>query len=226
MNSIKFEMKYISVYDGSWEGLARLSRKGKLLVSAAILIVLVLLLTEFWIIPQIFPESPSAVSPTIGAIQPTAGYYLPFRGNVSKIFVVSVNVSSGVYPFDPRASMGSINGKPAGKIVVTKGEPCVVINVTLRNDYSAQNPPPNQLIYDPKYPAQAYIFMTAKIFNGNNEINSTDLMHLDLPPDAWSETWLNGGGTGTISIYLAITSHREITGFQLNTIWIGGVPLA
>jgi hypothetical protein len=122
--------------------------------------------------------------------------------------------------------MGTINGNTAGKIVVTKGEPCVVINVTLRNDYSAQNPPPYQLNPDPKYPAQAYVFMTAKIFNGNDEINSTDLMHLDLPPDAWSETSLNGGETGTISIYLAVTSHEEITGFQLIAMWIGGIPLA
>ena len=42
----------------------------------------------------------NVVKPSIGPIQPAAGYYLPFEGNTSKIFVVSVNISAGSYPDD------------------------------------------------------------------------------------------------------------------------------
>ncbi len=199
---------------------------------AALIVIMVFCGFFFSYIAVVISASSRVVKPSIAPIQPTTGYYLTFRGNTSKIFVVSANVSSGSYPFDTRTSMGIINGKPAGKIAVIKGEPCIVINVTLRNDYSVQNLPPNQitLYYSngtvaPKS-AQVYAFMTAEIFSGTKEINSTDLVHLDLPPDAWSETWMNGGDEGTISIYLAVTSHEEITGFQLDAIWIGELPLA
>ena len=206
-------------------------KRRNLVALSAVLIVLVVL-TAFWVLPQILPASSMAVKPSIGSIQPATGYYLTFRGNASKVFVVSVNISAGFYPFDTRTSMGIINGKPSGSIAVTHGEPCVVINVTLRNDYSIQNLPPNQVTryYNngtvaPKS-AQAYVSMTAELFSGNKEIDSNDLTHLDLPPDAWSETWLNVGDEGTLSIYLAVTSHEKITGFQLETMWIGGIPLA
>jgi len=199
---------------------------------AALIVIIIFCGFLFSYIAVAISASSRVAKPSIGPIQPTTGYYLTFRGNNSKIFVVSANVSSGFYPFDTRTSMGIINGKPSGSIAVTHGEPCVVINVTLRNDYSIQNLPPNQVTryYNngtvaPKS-AQAYVSMTAELFSGNKEIDSIDLTHLDLPPDAWSETWMNGGDESTISIYLAVTNHEEITGFQLDTIWIGELPLA
>jgi len=105
-----------------------------------------------------------------------------------------------------------------------KGEPCVIINVTVPNDYSAQNPNP-QFPNSPN-PAWAWVFLTAKIFSGNHEINATDLTQVGQPPDSWSYASLNGAETATVSIYLATTSKSEITSFQIVPVWIGGIPLA
>ncbi|HMK95112.1 MAG TPA: hypothetical protein VK536_06885 [Candidatus Limnocylindrales bacterium] len=182
--------------------------------------VLVLLVSEFLVIPQFFHKAPLAVTPVIGPIQPASGYYLVFRGNISRIFVVSTSISSSFYPYSTRSAIGQQGGPP----VVEKGEPCVIINVTVRNDYSAQNPTP-QFPNSPN-PAWAWVYLTAKIFSGNDEVNSTDLTNVGQPPDSLSYASLNGGGTATISIYLATTSKREITSFQIVPVWIGGIPLA
>jgi len=102
--------------------------------------------------------------------------------------------------------------------VVEKGEPCVVINVTIRNDYSVEYPPPAQ---EPGSPTVASVFFTAEIFNGSNEINATDMTHVGLFPNSWSFVSLNCGETKTLSIYLATASKGEITRFEIFTIYIG-----
>jgi hypothetical protein len=199
--------------------LKRFSTKEKFIILAVILAVSVLLVSEFWVIPQIFHKSSHVVTPVIGPIQSAAGYYLPYRGNISRIFVVSTNISSGSYP-NPTRNAAS---EPGGPPVVEKGEPCVVINVTVRNDYSAQYPPPAQFPNSPT-PAFAWVFLTAKILHGNSEINATDLTQVGLFPNSWSFASLNSGKTATISIYLATTSRQEITGFQIVPVYIGGFP--
>jgi len=201
--------------------LKRFSTKEKFVILAVILAAAVLLVSEFWVIPQIAHKSPRVVTPVIGPIQPAAGYYLPYRGNISRIFVVSTTISSGFYPYPTRSALGQTGGPP----VVKEGEPCVIINVTVRNDYSAQYPLPAQFPNSPT-PAWAWVYLTAKIFNGNNEINATDLTNVGQPPDSLSFASLNGGETKTISIYLATTSKSEITSFQTVPAWIGGIPLA
>ena len=201
-------------------GLKRFGRKEKLIILAVVLAAAVLLVSEFWVIPQISSKSPHVVTPAIALFPPLAGYYLAYRGNISRIFVVSTSISSGFYPYPTRSAIGQTGGPP----VVEKGEPCVIINVTVRDDYSAQNPTP-QFPNSPT-PAWAWVFLTAKIFSGNNEINATDLTNVGQPPDSWSYASLNGGETETISIYLATTSKSEITSFQIVPVWIGGIPLA
>jgi hypothetical protein len=201
------------------ESLKRFSLKRKLAILAVVVAVLAILLSEFWIIPQITrPSSPQVAKPVIGQIQPVAGYYLPYRGDISRIFVVSANVSSGFYPYPTRSAVGPTPGPP----VVEKGEPCVVINVTLRNDYSAQYPLPNPY---PGLSGFAYVFLTAEIFNGSNEINATDLTNVGLFPNSWSFVSLNSGETKILSIYLATVSKSEITSFEIVPVYIGGIPL-
>jgi hypothetical protein len=199
--------------------LNRFSAKQKFIILAVILAVSAILLSEFWVIPQIFHKSPQVVTPVIGLFPPGAGYYLSYRGNISRIFVVSTSISSGSYPYPTRSAIGQTGGPP----VVEKGEPCVIINVTVRNDYSTKYPPSPQY---PGLPTLAYVFLTAKIFSGNNEINATDLTRVGMPPDSLSYASLKGGETATISIYLATTSKSEITSFQIVPAWIGGIPLA
>jgi hypothetical protein len=152
-------------------------------------------------------------TPVIKPIQSVAGYYLPFWGNISKIFVVSTNASYGFYPYATRTSLGG------GLPVVTKGEPCVIINITIRNDYSTQYSPPNP---NPHDPTQVFVILTATLFNGANQINSTDLLRVGMFPNAGASTYLNSGENATLSLYLA-TNQRDITSFHIVPISIGGV---
>jgi len=92
--------------------LKRFSTKQKFIILAVILAVAVLLLSEFWVIPQIFHKSPLAVTPVIGPIQPVVGYYLVYGGNISRIFVVSTSISSGFYPYLTRSAIGQPGGPP------------------------------------------------------------------------------------------------------------------
>lgn len=110
---------------------------------------------------------------------------------------------------------------PRGPPVVEKGEPCVIINVTIRNDYSAQNPPQAP---QPHNPGQTWVFLSAEIFNGQNQINSTDLLRVGNPPDSVAYASLDSGENATLSIYLGTTSRMEITSFQIVPVSIAGVP--
>jgi hypothetical protein len=131
--------------------------------------------------------------------------------------VVSTNINSGFYPYPTRSYFNSPKGPP----VVEKGTPCVIINVTIRNDYSAQNPPPNPW---PHNLSLAWVFLTAEIFSGQNQINSTDLLRVGNPPDSVAYTSLIGGENATLSIYLGTRSRMEITSFQIVPVSIAGVP--
>ena len=153
-------------------------------------------------------------TPVVEPIQSVAGYYLPLGENISKIFVVSTNASYGFYPYATRTSLGG------GFTVIANGEPCVIINITIRNDYSSQYLPPNPNSHDS---ASVWVILTATLFNGANKINSTDLLRVGAPPDAGASTYLDSGENATVSLYLA-ANQRNITTFQIVPIFIGGTP--
>ena len=70
-------------------------------------------------------------------ITPTTPYYLslpPNKGN-SSVLLLSATVKYGNYPFSSISPMGSQPG-------VQRGESCLIINVTVRNDYTSKNPLP------------------------------------------------------------------------------------
>jgi hypothetical protein len=151
----------------------RFNKKNKLII--AVLALAAVLLASFWVTSQISFWPSHAVKPDLAPMQPITGYYLTFRGNTTRIFVVSANVSSGSYPYITRTALGSKSGSPP---VVETDEPCLIINVTIRNDYSTQLPMPNP---HPVSPTFAYVFLTATIFSGDKQINSIDLTHIGLP---------------------------------------------
>jgi len=170
------------------------TEKNKLVILAVIVAILVILLSVFWIIPQILPAGP---------IQSVSNYYLPG----SKIFVVSANASYGRYPGETRSYSG-----------VENGEPCVIINVTVRNDYSAQYPPPNPASNS----TRVFVSLTAQIFCGKNQISASDLSFVGLEqPDF--DLLLNSGESGNLPIYLG-TTNKDVTSFKIVAFYIGGEP--
>jgi len=151
--------------------------------------------------------------PVTEPFQSAAGYYLPYEGNLSKIFVVSTNASYGFYPYATRTSLGGVT-------VVTHQEPCFIISVTMRNDYSSQFPPPYT---NPHYPTLVVVILTGILFNGSNQIDATDLLRVGLFPNAGEFASINSGESATLSLYLG-TNQRDVTSFQVVPIFIGGTP--
>ena len=149
-------------------------------------------------------------------IEPVAPQYLPYNGTESSIFLVSATPSLGPYPGPSVKQMGNTPG-------IKKGDPCFIINVTVRNDYSSEYPPPFQNIYNVTNP-DAYIFLTAQIFNSQGQVNATDVTPPYPPvPYPGAYTSLASGENATVTIYLA-TSHRDISSFQIILEYVGVLP--
>jgi len=136
-----------------------------------------------------------------------------YLGN-SRIFVVSANASYGNYPFPTHTAL---NGS-----VIDYGEPCVIINVTIRNDYSAEFPPPspNQIINS----TVAYVYLTADLFSGAKEVSATDLLLFGEPPSGGAVAWMSSGQESSLTLYLA-TNNKDVTSFQIIPRYITGIPL-
>lgn len=194
------------------------SKKVKLIIAAITIAVLAILLSEFWIIPQNRPTRPSPAptsTPTPEPIPSVSGYYLPYEGNNSRIFVVSANASYGYYPGPTR------QGLLSGLIVVEHGEPCVIIDVVIRNDYSIQNPSPSPNEFNQSL---TWVFLTAQLFSDENQINATDLTKVGMPASGY--TFVNPlyGESANLTLYLG-TNSTDVTSFQLIAIYIAGMPL-
>jgi hypothetical protein len=144
-------------------------------------------------------------------IQSLSNFYL----GDSRIFVVSANATYGTYPGP------TVTSNPIGLPIAENGEPCVIINVTLRNDYSNQHPAPGRSLT--KNSTLVYVALTANIYNGNKQVNAKDITNANQIASAGTNkafTELNFGESTTLKIYLA-TNNTDITSFQIIPRYIG-----
>lgn len=183
------------------------------LILAFLMILIVLVLSIF----VVLSSSYRAVStPTVVNVKPVAPHYLTYDGNESRIFLVSATPAYGSYPGPSVAQMGSTPG-------VKKGDPCFTINVTIRNDYSAENPLPDQNIFNMSNP-DANVYLTAQIFNTQGQIKATDVTPPYLAvPLSGAYTSLASQENATVTIYMA-TSHQDIDNFEIILEYVGSVP--
>jgi len=161
------------------------------------------------------PKATPVNSPAAN-IEPVAPQYLPYEGGESRIFLVSANSTYGSYPGPSVPQMGNAQG-------VRKGDPCFIINVTVRNDYSAENPLPDQSLYNMSNP-DANVNLTALIFNSRGQIKATDVTP-PYPAVPLMGTYLSlaSGENGTATIYLA-TSHQDINRSDVVLQYVGTQP--
>lgn len=155
-------------------------------------------------------------------IQSVSDYYLQYNGITSRIFVVSANATHGNYPGPTVTAVPY----PTESVIAQSGEPCVIINVTLRNDYTTQNPAPNPVPLPNYNSTLTYIALTAHLFSGETQINATDITNafpLDSVFTNRAFTSLNYGESTILSIYLA-TNETDITSFQLIPYYVGLAP--
>ncbi len=114
--------------------------------------------------------------------------------------------------------------------IIHKGDQCLIINATVRNDYTLENPPSNQAaIYHlngtaSDTTATAVVTLTAHAFNQQGQVNATDV----TPPYPMgglrgATEPLDSGENTTLTIYLA-TSNQDITRFEIIPQFIGTTP--
>jgi hypothetical protein len=123
------------------------------------------------------------------------------RGN-SRLFLVSATASKGVH----------------------SGQECYIINATIRNDYSAQQPPPDSIEgFDEA--GEAYFILHATLYANGEQVDAPEITEPQTMPVPGSpQRFLEAGQTGWFEMDLA-TSNRSVDSFRISLIAVGGVPI-
>jgi len=155
-------------------------------------------------------------------IEPVAPQYLPYNETESSIFLSSATISYGPYPGPSVNQMGNTPG-------IKKGALCFIVNATIRNDYSEENPPPDQKLFNITN-ADVSAFLTAQIFNTQGQVNATDVT-LPYPPVPYPGALvgnLASGNSTTVTIYLATNNQdikpQDINRFVIILEYVGSLP--
>jgi hypothetical protein len=126
----------------------------------------------------------------------TSTGYLTYRGAASKIYIVSIVRQ------DTTASE-TLNA-PDGQ-VIPEGSPLVVLDMTVRNDYSADDPPPAVSVPVAPVDGTAYLYLAANLLQNGQTINSTCISIGDfvMPNKVGTSMVIASGQTVHITINLS-----------------------
>ncbi len=138
-----------------------------------------------------------------------APQYLQYQGTPSKIYLLSTATSYTTANETFTTAQGQ---------TIEKGTPLFLITVTLRNDYTSDDPPPPLPNNPPISPADgtAYLYLNANLYNKNGVINATNVSNSDfsIPGTSGSGLVLASGQTESVNIYM-MTNQTNINSFNL-----------
>jgi hypothetical protein len=105
---------------------------------------------------------------------------------------------------------------------ITKGNTLLQLKMTLRNDYTSDNPPPS--IGTPIAPVDgtAYTCLTITLYNKDGAVTPTILSPSDFSVSATDQIGivLASGQTNSIAINLA-TTNVDVNRFEVNLVFLG-----
>jgi DNA-binding HxlR family transcriptional regulator len=106
---------------------------------------------------------------------------------------------------------------------IINGKACLVIDATVRNDYTAQEPPPmdNSGINST---GTAYFGLTAILYEGHKVASSEDVTSTGSSPLGVPQNGLGSDQTAVIQIDMA-TSDHNVDGYSIYLIAIAGYPI-
>ena len=147
---------------------------------------------------QLAMKTAKSVIPSTAVLEPAAPSYI---GN-SSIYLISAKPYYGTY----------------------RGTAVFMINVTVRNDYSLQQPPP--IIFPPSFNgSRVFFILYADLYDKNGaRINSNLYFPAGEPFTYWMVD-LNDGQTTSLAIYMA-TSSRDVDHYSLILEYLEGIPPA
>ena len=190
-------------------------------VLAALLIAVIIVAIELVVFLQLSRGPTFRLGPSSATFEPAAPSYL----DNSSILVVSASSVYGRYPFESTSLL------PGSSAVIHGGDHCFIINVTIRNDYTLENLPPNQVVVT--YPngttindtASVYVFLTASIYDKQGKIvQATDVTPPYGPPSGGAYAYLQSRENATLAIYLS-TSRQYIDHYDIILRYVGTIPL-
>ncbi len=176
----------------------------KILIASLAVVCILTAVLAVWVV-----TAPQPTGNSVADIKPVSAGYLE-----GKIYLVSTSARYGTYE--------QPSGHPMGVPVVNEGDPCFILNVTVRNDYNAQQRPPDSASFNDT--GRAYICLTAKIYDQNGaQIQALDVTEPYLVPFNRPQHSLEYGETISFDIVLA-TSHRDIDHYEFQMLYIGSMP--
>ncbi len=143
-------------------------------------------------------------------LEPQTPHYLSLNGNPSKIYIVSATPSYGL----ANQTYISADGQK-----ILKGNRLFTINLTLRNDYTNEDPPPSMGTPVSPVDGTAYICLNFTLQNKNGFVNSINVTPPDFSSQSSDKTGLvlASGQTNSVEICLA-TNQTDISQFDVNLV--------
>ncbi len=141
--------------------------------------------------------------------------YLSYNDKTSKIYLIDSFTSY---------SNANVTYATADGRIVEKGTPLFVITMTLRNDYTSDNPAPPLNNQDQTSPADgtAYLYLTAQLYDKDGQLNATNVSASDflLPTATGTGLVLSSGQTASVNIYMT-TSQTNINKYEVSLYFLG-----
>jgi hypothetical protein len=141
--------------------------------------------------------------------------YLGYNDKTSKIYLIDSFTSYS----NANETYATADGQ-----IVEKGTPLFVITMTLRNDYTSDNPAPPLHNQDQTSPADgtAYLYLTAQLYDKDGQSNATNVSMSDfsLTSTAGTGLVLSSGQTAPANIYMA-TAQTNINKYEVNLYFLG-----
>lgn len=139
-------------------------------------------------------------------------HYIDYHGAESRIYAVSQTTSSGYTENAYTSSDGQ---------TVAAGNGIFTINITLRNDYSSDKPPPNTGTPVSPVDGTAYVRLKATLFSNNVKAPTINVSPSDFPtPVDQTGLVLASGQTLNAQLLLA-TNQTNITGYTVTLEFVG-----
>ena len=148
-------------------------------------------------------------------VEPISAHYLSYSSVASKIYLLGATTSYG----NANETLTAANGA-----VIQKGDPLFIVTVTLRNDYTSDEPAPALPNHGQISPSDgtAYLYLAAHLYSKDGAVNATDVSAsaFYLPATSGTGLVLASGETASINICLS-TSRTDITRCDVNLLFLG-----
>ncbi len=204
------------------------SKRMFLWVFLAIILATILMVAAIWSQSYVHPvgtpivtfsPTPVVTSYPANDVKPAAAGYLGLSsGGESKIYLVSASASYATYPTDLVQQL-------TNETIIRKGDPCFTLNLTLRNDYTANDTIPGNWGPFGNNTGQVWLSLNVSLFDGDGrQVTASDITHADFPFPNRDQFGMSDGEIVRISLVLS-TSDRSIDHYDITLGYLGLLPI-